>query len=238
MASNNDDSGLSRREVLRKSAVVGVAGLGMSGATFGSAGATTTSINQINKNIDLSTLNAEGVILTIDALDQNTALDQDAFPSEAMRTGQQLLKHLAADGLIEEASLNAFPNYEQSTVTTGSLFRVNNAGKNQIIFTTQTSEGRLQITYSENSLPSASLFPKDGGAVIMYTSADGANYRRFTSDLTASKDAGNVSTLACNCSGCTCEGDWCLDGIQPKTKKWKCLECKNGSCVVLDSCGC
>ncbi|MGQ3722217.1 hypothetical protein [Natrialba aegyptia] len=214
--SQDDITQTSRRALLRKSSVATVAGLGAVSATSASASAT---------SFGLSELKAEGVVLE----------SRDVSVPTDVRSGKRLLRRLAADGLLEEASLDVLPN--QQFDENGQIHRTYTDGNKQIAFTTSTTRGRLQVSFGEEAIPSAALFPKDGGAVVLYTAPDGEEYRRFESDLTVSESDSEASADSCsgdNCDGCACEEDWCFVGRYKK----KCNTCDDGECIITDSCGC
>jgi len=214
--SDQDIHGMSRREVLRKSTVATVAGIGSVSAVTGSVSA---------DSIGLPELRDEGVVLT----------SQDVDVPTDVRTGKRLLDELEANDLLEEASLAAVS--DQQFNEDGQIHHTATDGYKQIAFTKSIPEGRLQITFSENGLPSASLFPKDGGSIVMFTAPDGKSYQRYESDLEVAASDDGVSINSCtddNCDGCACEVDWCIIGRH----KYKCLTCDDGECIITSSCGC
>jgi hypothetical protein len=211
---------------------VGIASFGASNATATQSSSSEAVIDEFEKELGLPMLKSEGVVLTPDAFQQVNS--DNSLPARKVREGQQLFKRLVADGLIQDASFRAFASYEQQDSDENKLYRIRKDGQLQIAFTTQTKKGRLQVTFSEKSIPSATLFPEDGGAVVRYTAADGESYDRFETDLVATSSDEDVSTLECTCSGCSCQSDWCYWD----TVKTVCLSCNNGDCIATNSCGC
>ncbi|NEU55616.1 hypothetical protein FXF75_02180 [Halorussus sp. MSC15.2] len=107
-------------------------------------------------------------------------------------------------------------------------------------FTTSTPQGRLQVIFGEDSVPSAALFPEDSDRVVMYTAPDGKKYERSKLDITTSEGTDGVTATSCDstCGGCDCVDNWCLDGAMPKSNKTACATCNDGECIINNSCGC
>ncbi len=223
--SDKDMTSVNRRDVLQKAATASIAGLGV-GAVSGNVAS--------KEKGKLSRLKSEGVILTQRKV---SASSSEKLPSAETRTGKRLLSNLVADGLLQRATLDVLPDSESAD---GQIHRVRTDGSKEISFTTSTPQGRLQVIFGEDSVPSAALFPEDSDGVVMYTAPDGENYERSELDLTVSESSDDVTATSCDstCGGCDCVDNWCVDGVVPKSNKTACATCNDGECVITNSCGC
>lgn len=228
--SNKDIDPVKRREVLKNTAIAGAASLGA-----------VTSVGSVAADSDdkLAVLEAEGVVLSESQIDTLAASEDIEIPDE-VRTGQTLLERLTDEGLLAEASLDVLPDFDASGDADGQVHHLGEPGEREVAFTTPTPRGRLQVTFDENSPPSAALFPRDGGSVIMYTAPDGENYERVETDIETTGSSNRLSTNNdCDgCGGCDCVSNWCVDGWKPKSKKNTCASCDNGECIITNICGC
>ncbi|ELY99434.1 hypothetical protein [Natrialba asiatica] len=213
----NDNLDRSRRTVLRTLGSAGVAGVG--------AGALSSSVAAESDGIEKTDLDLErdGALETLRELD--VVADDERSLSEAMVTGEQLLKTLRANDIIRASSLGNVVDRARDT-----YYREGKAGP-EVHFRLPTGKGPLQITFDSEGEPFAAYYPEERSETTLFV-IDGTEdkYKQLIHEPDA-----NALDCGSNCGGCTC-GRFC--NTQPWNDRRYCQTCDNGECVTGRDCGC
>jgi hypothetical protein len=180
--------------------------------------------------------------------------DDDHPASRDVLTGRRLLEVLASEGLIDEPSLEALPSRRVSKKKTNTqrirgsnhgFYHIEVNGHEEIGFLLDTPAGRLQVKFSQVSIPYAVLTPSDGGRPIEYVHTDGDTYesRPVSDELAAASDQDSSNSRSpgtdqiaddCEywCYGCECEATLLCGHLN----LLKCWNCYAGGCILTDNC--
>lgn len=180
--------------------------------------------------------------------------DDDHPASREVLTGERLLEELTSDGLIEEPPLEALPsrrvskkktNTERSRGANRGFYHIKVNQHEEIGFLLNTSAGRLQVTYSQVSIPYAVLKPSDGSRPIEYVHTDGDKYESspVSNDLApeSEPDSSDSRSPGTNqiaddcedwCFGCDCAGTFLCGHLN----LLRCWNCYAGGCILTDNC--
>ena len=213
--SDTDDADKTRRDVLKAAAVVGATARAVSMPAAASTGWTAVG----DRSIDYSLAPSEPITAS--------GMVRADGPTRAVETGQRLVESLAADGLLESATLDALPTGEFTAGGADGVYHVTNLG-----FRLQTSEGQLTLVFSTDSAPLARFTPAEGGQVLYGTK----DFETFTREL-QTFNGGSIRPQAGSCRGCSCSGYPCCSTCYPETRL-VCEDEYNGDCIISTNCAC
>lgn len=184
-----------RRDVLKATATLGVTAAATS--LPASASGEWTQVN--DRSIDYAASPAEIIA--------DTGMLRSTAGSRAVENGERLVEMLADDGLLDEATLDALPTGPFTEATSEGIYHVTNGKVTNLGFRVQTSEGPLDVVFTENASPLAAL--RTDGKRVLYGTADAESYTRRVRDLDTSSDRAGLGSGGIQYG--TCGGEYCPD---------------------------
>lgn len=163
----------------------------------------------------------------------DTGMLRSTGVSAAVEKGERLVEMLAEDGLLEAATLDALPTGSFSETASEGIYHMTNGKVTNLGFRVQTSEGALDVVFSENASPVAALWKDD--EQVLYGTADGESYTRRVREFGTSdqsqlgSDAIQYGTCCGEyCPGCDCSAIEC----NGQTGQITCGSCFYCDCVL------
>lgn len=227
---SDEQTGPTRRSVVKKMGAVSAAGL-----ATGTSTVSATSGLRTRRAVEGHDLTASPSTI----LDRETLRDtpSDIDVPESVATGTGLLSRLAADGLLESASIDDLPTGELSESKEG-VYRVVNDGVVNVGFRQQVQGGTVDIVFGEDTVPIAKFHPEDGRTPVLYGSRDGRTIERIDPDQTGRELSNNTSSFYCedslDCDPCECTLLLCGYSY----KSIVCGGCYKNECVTTSKCTC
>lgn len=150
----------------------------------------------------------------------------------------RLLKALAADGHISEASASSFPSYPLSSDKPGGVgrHRVEATGHEELDFEKQLDQGRLSIILPERGRPIGLFTPTDRISWIIYSITDNYEGEKYIPNCDVASSSVGSEAVRPACGGCICKP--ALRCILGGFRKTVCRYPHNGTCRTLKLCGC